>query len=241
MAALRLCILLGVSLATLGTSSAGAVSSHGSVPADTSRRLATWREPPRGARFPFAYHRRHSASSLEGGYRVGSCPSGPAPVLRPQSPLTLPAGAAVPLVNAALWGADGNVLDIARSGNTLYIAGSFRSVGESGGGFVPTDANTGSLLRPFPKVAGSVQTMIPDGTGGWYIGGEFTGIGGKQRSCLAQIRTDGTVTDWNPGVTGSPSYIDPPSVWALARCGNRVFAGRSVQGGELGAGLSSES
>jgi hypothetical protein len=129
------------------------------------------------------------------------------------------------VADPSLWGADGNVLDLARSGNTLYIAGSFRSVGENSGGFAPLDAGTGEVLRPFPKVAGSVYAIIPDGGSGWYIGGEFTGVGGKPRSCLAQIRSDGSVTDWNPSVTGSPGYIDPPAVTALAVLGDRVFVG----------------
>lgn len=130
-----------------------------------------------------------------------------------------------PIADPNLWGADGNVLDIARSGNTLYIAGSFRSVGENSGGFVPIDAHTGEALRPFPKVAGSVYAIVPDGSGGWYIGGEFTGVGGKPRSCLAQIRADGSVSDWNPSVTGSPGYIDPPAVSAITVSGDRVFVG----------------
>src|SRR5437867_10194349 len=105
------------------------------------------------------------------------------------------------------------------------MAGSVRAVGENRGGFVPVDARTGEPLRPFPKVAGSVAAMAPDGIGGWYIGGEFTAVGGKPRSCLAQIRADGSVSDWNPSVTGSPGYIDPPAVSAIAVLGDRIYVG----------------
>ena len=135
------------------------------------------------------------------------------------------ATAGTPSADPKLWGADGNVLDMACSGNTLYIAGSFRTVGENTGGLVPVDAETGEVLRPFPKVAGSVYAIVPDSSGGWYIGGEFTAVDGKPRSCLAQVRADGSVSDWNPGVTGSPGYIDPPQVNAIAVSGNRVFVG----------------
>lgn len=130
-----------------------------------------------------------------------------------------------PVADPNLWGANGNVVGIARSGNTLYIAGAFRSVGENSGGFVPIDARTGEALRPFPKVAGFVYAIVPDGLGGWYLGGEFTAVAGKLRSCLAQIRADGSVSDWNPRVTGSPGYIDPPQVNAIAVRGDRVFVG----------------
>jgi hypothetical protein len=128
-------------------------------------------------------------------------------------------------VDQTLNGTDGNVLGMARSGSTLYIAGSFRSVGENSGGLVAYDTRTGQELPSFPRVAGTIVTIVPDGSGGWYIGGEFGGVGGKPRSCLAQVRADGSVTDWNPSVTGSPGYIDPPSVNAIAVCGDHVFVG----------------
>jgi hypothetical protein len=131
----------------------------------------------------------------------------------------------VPIATPNLWGADGSVLGMAQSGNTLYICGAFRSVGENSGGLVPLDLGAGHMQRPFPKVAGSVYAMVPDGSGGWYIGGEFTAVGGKPRSCLAQIRADGSVTDWNPSVTGSPGYIDLPAVAAMTVSGDRVFVG----------------
>jgi hypothetical protein len=130
-----------------------------------------------------------------------------------------------PQAGMPLQGADGSVLGMARSGNTLYIAGSFRSVGESSGGFVRVDALAGELIAGFPRVAGQVYAMIPDSQGGWYIGGEFTGVGDLPRNCLAQIRADGSVTDWNPNVSGSPGYIDPPVVLALAVLDGRIYVG----------------
>jgi hypothetical protein len=75
-----------------------------------------------------------------------------------------------PVADPNLVGANGNVVGMARSGNTLYIAGSFRSVGENIGGLVQVDARTSEVLRPFPKVAGYVYALVPDGSGGWYLG-----------------------------------------------------------------------
>lgn len=130
------------------------------------------------------------------------------------------------------YGANGNVLGIARLGSALYIAGAFRSVGENRGGLAALDRESGELVPQLPKVAGSVYAIVPDGSGGWYIGGEFTGVGDKERSCLAQIRADGTVTDWDPSVTGSPGYTDPPWVWAIAVHDRHVFVGGGFR--ELG-------
>jgi hypothetical protein len=130
-----------------------------------------------------------------------------------------------PAANQSFYGTDGNVVGLARSGNTLYIAGSFRSVGENRGGCVAFDMRSGDVSPTFPKVAGNVYAIVPDGEGGWYIGGDFTGVGGQARSGLAQIRADGSISDWNPSVTGSPGYMALPTVGALAVQGQRVFVG----------------
>jgi hypothetical protein len=142
-------------------------------------------------------------------------------------------------VEPGLYGVDGNVLSMARSGNTLYIAGSFRSVGENSGGYTPLDTRTGQALPSFPKVAGSVYAIVPDGSGGWYIGGMFSGVGGKPRSCLAQIRKDGSVSDWNPSVTDPRGPFAPPVVFAIAVDGNRVCVGGDFRfiGGQPRMGL----
>ncbi len=130
-----------------------------------------------------------------------------------------------PVADPNVWGADGNVLSLARAGNTLYLAGAFRSVGENSGGLVAIDPSTGQRLMPFPKVAGSVGVIVPDSAGGWFIGGDFTAVAGQPRSCIAHINADGSVANWNPNVSGSPGYITLPVVTAIAVCGSHVFIG----------------
>lgn len=232
----RLCILLSVGLLALEAgpvrlAAGDARPAPWAAVADTSRAFGSPPDsdgPPRVARHHWRTGLRRGAlrsPGLDGASPwVGGISSVP---VRAQPVLDASRGSNGPelVADPNLWGANGNVLDIARSGNTLYIAGSFRSVGESSGGFVPFDGRTGEALRPFPKVAGSVNTIIPDGAGGWYIGGEFTAVGGKPRLCLARILADGSVSDWNPSVTGSPGYIQPPSVGALTVRGDRVYVG----------------
>lgn len=223
MAKLRLCILLGIGLLATGTALRSACAVE-AVPEP-----ATWADTSSALRWGVgqgSLTRRYRRDPRLPFQRVPKSVRAPwAPAAAGRAPSSAQAIAGTPTADPNLWGADGNVLDVARSGNTLYIAGSFRSVGENTGGLVPVDARTGELLRPFPKVAGTVYVILPDGSGGWYIGGEFTAVGGKPRSCLAQIRADGSVTDWNPSVTGSPGYIDPPAVMALALHDNRLFVG----------------
>jgi hypothetical protein len=46
---------------------------------------------------------------------------------------------------------------------------------------------------------GAVEVVIPDGTGGWFIGGGFSNVGGYARQRLARLNGDGSVnTAWDP-------------------------------------------
>ena len=101
-------------------------------------------------------------------------------------------------VDTKLWGTDGDVVAVARVGNTIYVGGRFDNVGPVSGGCVPLNARTGEPVGRFPKVAGTVHVIVPDGRGGRYIGGEFIGVGGLARHDLAHILSDGTVDDWAP-------------------------------------------
>ena len=114
------------------------------------------------------------------------------------------------------WIPNGPVASMALSGNTLYIGGDFNRVGPVTGGGVPLDA-AGALPSNFPIVNGPVEAAVPDGEGGWFVGGSFSSVGGVNRSNLAHIRADGTVSDWNP----NPNQ----GVRALARQGEVLYAG----------------
>ena len=69
------------------------------------------------------------------------------------------------------WVTDGAVNAVARNANTIYIGGTFTMVGPPNGAGVPVDAVTGAAIQPVPRVAGQVRAAVPDGSGGWYIGG----------------------------------------------------------------------
>lgn len=89
-------------------------------------------------------------------------------------------------------------------GDYMYAIGFFSYFGgiESGGGIKLTTSSSSVSLSNFPVVGedggGYVNVAIPDGSGGWYIGGEFEEVGGVSRSYLAHINSSGTVTNWNP-------------------------------------------
>ena len=60
------------------------------------------------------------------------------------------------------------------------------------------DISTGVPNLAFAKPNGSVSTVVPDGSGGWYIGGSFTQVGGQTRNYIARINADGSLNPWNP-------------------------------------------
>src|SRR6185503_20568494 len=78
-------------------------------------------------------------------------------------------------------GPNSTVYAMAKSGNTLYIGGNFSQVGPPTGSGVPVDPATGLPSGNFPRVTGTVHAVVPDGSGGWYIGGDFTAVGGISR------------------------------------------------------------
>src|SRR5580765_8528935 len=94
---------------------------------------------------------------------------------------------------------DGTVLAIAQVGNTVYIGGTFSYVGPASGACAPLDKDTGAPLA-LPKVSGTVNAALPDGAGGWFLGGSFTQVAGVARANVAHIDASGALTSWNPGV-----------------------------------------
>jgi len=106
-----------------------------------------------------------------------------------------------PIPREETWITNGTILTIARTTDTVYIGRDFSYVGPATGGGVPIDTSTGVPIPPFPKINGSVMTCVPDGSGGWYIGGYFTSIGGdKTRSHFAQF-----VPEVTPTLTQTPT------------------------------------
>ncbi len=80
--------------------------------------------------------------------------------------------------NKNTYVANGTVSAIVTDGATTYIGGAFTLVGPNTGQGVPIATSTGSPVATYPKVKGIVYVCIPDGSGGWYIGGDFTAVGG---------------------------------------------------------------
>ena len=119
------------------------------------------------------------------------------------------------------WVTNGPVNAIACTTDTVYIGGEFSYVGPCTGGGVPIDTGTGKPVGTFPKVNGHVYASVPDGSGGWYIGGDFVQVG----AYIAHILPDGTVDSaWQPSVSVDTGYYTP-LVYTLALSGSRLYVG----------------
>lgn len=116
-----------------------------------------------------------------------------------------------------LWGTDGTVTAVVRSGNSIFVGGAFAHVGPCTGSGVPLDIHSGAVPSRYAKVVGTVFAVAPDGAGGWYIGGWFSAVGGQARHNLAHVRADGMVAPWAPHPDGV--------VWTLAVKGGVVYVG----------------
>src|SRR6476619_6739782 len=62
----------------------------------------------------------------------------------------------------------------AQDGNTLYLGGYFTGVGHNTGYSAIYNQGTDIPDLGMPFITGTVYATIPDGSGGWYIGGSFT-------------------------------------------------------------------
>ncbi|MBI5772506.1 MAG: hypothetical protein HZA89_02040 [Verrucomicrobia bacterium] len=88
---------------------------------------------------------------------------------------------------------NGQVSAIVEQGGVVYIGGAFTEVGTNTGHAAIIYATNGSPLPNFPRFVGDVNTAIPDGNGGWFVGGNFIVVDGVSKSRLAHILPDRTL------------------------------------------------
>ena len=101
-------------------------------------------------------------------------------------------------------GPNGEVYSIHRSGNTVYYGGDFNAVGPITGSGAQISESTAAANTALPRIYGTVNVTIPDGSGGWYVGGAFSRIGNSTNiSNLAHIKLDGSLdTQFSPNPNG---------------------------------------
>jgi hypothetical protein len=123
------------------------------------------------------------------------------------------------------WVTNGPVTAIARSGNTIYLGGSFSQIGPRSGPAVTFTSESNTPDASFPQVSGGfarVNAAVSDGAGGWYIAGSFTHVGDVARAGLAHVMSGGTV---DPTFAPNPEATEFGAVSALALSGSTLYIG----------------
>ncbi len=134
-------------------------------------------------------------------------------------------------VSNKVWGptTSSSIYAVASDDTYTYFGGDFTFVGPIGGYGAITNT-TGSTVSSIPNLNNSVYTATPDGSGGWYIGGDFTQVGKFTRNRLAHIHSDGSVdAKWNPN---SNSYV-----YSIEVSGSDIYIGgnfTSIGGKSIG-------
>ncbi len=124
------------------------------------------------------------------------------------------------IVNEDIWVPNSTVFATVRFGNTIYIGGHFDIIGPSTGHGAAISIITAEPDLSYAKVNGHIYAVVSDGSGGWYIGGYFTKVGGVDRNNIAHIYEDGSLDEhWNPDANSG--------IWSLYFYNSTVYAGGS--------------
>ncbi len=111
------------------------------------------------------------------------------------------------------------------SNGVRYVGGTFTRFNEiATGASMVTDASSGAIDKSFPRVTGdsgqssNVDTSVADGSGGYYIGGDFTKVDGQSMKYAAHINSDGSLdTTWAPDIDDE--------VVSIVKSGSTIYLG----------------
>ncbi len=118
----------------------------------------------------------------------------------------------------SMWATDGTVTAMARSGDTLYVGGSFSRISPSTGGAAMVQNGGLDVTSDIPAVTGTVLDSTSDGLGGWYLAGSLTRAGGVPVDNVVHVLSDGSVdASFVPDFDGA--------VWSIELIGSTLYAG----------------
>ncbi len=152
-------------------------------------------------------------------------------------PSAAPGASAVAAGPSATLYADGTILAAAARADSLYVGGTFSLLGRSTGSWVAIGAD-GAPVGGRPLLDGSVTSAVPDGHGGWFLGGKIDAVGSVRAGArLVHLRPSGELDrTWHLAIQGG-------RVSALARRGSTLFLAGDFRrvGGKLRRGIAAVS
>lgn len=121
------------------------------------------------------------------------------------------------------WFPDGPVYSILITNKTVYFGGKFAYVGPQTARAALFDVGSGESLSAVPPVNGPVYAVESDGAGGWFLGGQFTQVGGVTITNLVHLRPDLSVdARWDAKIVGT-------AVNALAKSAGLLYVAGQYQ------------
>lgn len=119
--------------------------------------------------------------------------------------------------NGAL-SADSYINKLVTRGDSVFAGGYFSRLGLKTDYLAAIGEGSSSSDQSMPSTNGSIRCIIPDGSGGWYVGGYFTQIGDQSKSYVAHVKSDKTV---DPSFTANCNYV----VFAMVKEGTKLYLG----------------
>ncbi|MFN8155434.1 MAG: T9SS type A sorting domain-containing protein [Bacteroidia bacterium] len=111
---------------------------------------------------------------------------------------------------------NGYVSSMIAQNNSLYLGGNFTSTGRFNPGLARLELSNPVTDFNFPGVNGIVKAIIPDGSGGYYIGGKFSSINNTTHHNIAHINNDFSIdNNFQADVTDT--------VYALTLANNTLY------------------
>lgn len=124
-------------------------------------------------------------------------------------------------VSALNWAFGGVVHAVAREGRVAVVGGRFNAVAPRThvtGGFAVVSVETSHRAIRNARVHGNVNAIVADGSGGWFVGGNFAFVGDERRPQLVHVLSDGRIDSaWTGRVNGR--------VLAMALVGSTLYVG----------------
>lgn len=101
-----------------------------------------------------------------------------------------------------------NDMVVDTANDVLFVGGDFSALRPSVAYGIVVDTISGALDTRFAKPDQALMCAVPDGNGGWFLGGGFDHIGTDPRRSVAHVDSIGRLYAWDPDIPGFVSDME---------------------------------